>query len=131
MKPRIPPAQPPQNTTVFYDGSCPLCRKEIHHYQRLDTSNKVEWLDISCDTQRLNDLGITQQEAMAELHVLNTQGELHTRANAFVAMWAQIPGYRHFGRIVSTLKLIPLMNKIYDAFAKRRYKHWLKRQQRI
>ena len=33
--------------TVFYDGSCPLCRREIDFYRRRRGAARIDWLDIS------------------------------------------------------------------------------------
>ena len=32
--------------TLFWDGGCPLCRKEIEYYQTLDVGNRVLWLVV-------------------------------------------------------------------------------------
>lgn len=29
--------------TVFYDGSCPLCSREIAHYRRLRGAESLKW----------------------------------------------------------------------------------------
>lgn len=31
----------PDKTTVFYDGGCPLCRREIDHYRRIDPTGRI------------------------------------------------------------------------------------------
>jgi len=36
----------PTRPILFYDGQCPLCRKEIAHYQRLDRQQRVDWQDL-------------------------------------------------------------------------------------
>ena len=33
--------------TVFYDGACPLCRREIAFYRRRRGAARIRWLDIS------------------------------------------------------------------------------------
>ena len=48
--------------TVYYDGSCPLCRREIALYQGLQSLHPIRWVDVSgsftCDS------GLTCEVAM-------------------------------------------------------------------
>jgi len=37
----------PAPLTVFYDGACPLCRREIAFYQRLDRAQRLVWRDVA------------------------------------------------------------------------------------
>lgn len=42
-------------STVYFDGSCPLCRVEIGHYGRQDTENSLRFVDVSKTTATLPD----------------------------------------------------------------------------
>ncbi len=42
----IAPAPPPTRLMVYYDGQCPVCRREIALYRRLDTAGAVAWRDL-------------------------------------------------------------------------------------
>ena len=33
--------------TIFYDGSCPLCRREIGFYQKQIGADQLTWQDVS------------------------------------------------------------------------------------
>ena len=33
--------------TIYYDGSCPLCRREIAFYRRQPGSERLDWMDVS------------------------------------------------------------------------------------
>ena len=35
--------------TVLYDGSCPICSREISQYKKSDSSVHIRWLDVSSD----------------------------------------------------------------------------------
>ena len=61
----------PDKVIVFYDGSCPLCQKEIHHYIRRDHTDQLVWDDISKNTELLDKFGITLNEAMRRFHVID------------------------------------------------------------
>ncbi len=109
--------------TVFFDGGCPLCRREIAHYQRLGNADVIEWLDISTATEQLDAFGMTYDQAMALFHVRDADGVMHVGAYAFVTMWSYLNGYRHLARLIRLFRLTSLMDKVYRRFAKRRLKH--------
>lgn len=106
-----------KQTTVFYDGGCPLCRREIEHYRRLDEENRCRWADISIDVSELEARGISLATAMARLHVVDACGDMHTGAYAFAAMWDQLPYYRSLARGLRSLHVLPLLEAAYGYFA--------------
>lgn len=105
-------------TTMYYDGACSLCRREVNHYRRLDGAGRVRWIDISSQTSVLDAEGIQLPDAMARLHVRDGRGQLHTGAWAFAALWAELPYYRWLSRLLRSLGLLGLINIIYDRFAR-------------
>ncbi len=105
-------------TTMFYDGGCPLCRREVGHYRRLDVDSRVRWVDISTQHELLVSHCLNQSDAMARLHVLDREGRMQTGAAAFVALWSVLPYYRWLARLVTNLGLIPLLERLYVPFAR-------------
>lgn len=71
--------------TVYFDGSCPLCRAEIGYYRRRDTADTLCFVDVSEPDAVLHD-GLTQRQAMRRFHVRTGDGQLLSGAAAFVAM---------------------------------------------
>lgn len=53
---------------VFFDGDCPLCAKEIAMVRWLDRKNRIWLTDISAPDFKAEDVGMTQDELMAEIH---------------------------------------------------------------
>ena len=88
----------PAATTVYFDGSCPLCRREIAVYRRAIPSTPVDWIDVSAG----NTCGIDGRscgDLMARFHVRTAEGQLLSGAAAFVALWLLFPGWRWLGRL--------------------------------
>ncbi len=110
-----------QKPIVFYDGGCPLCQREIAHYQRVDYGGRIHWVDITRDTGALAAHGLAFSDAMARLHVLDGEGVWQTGVRAFVAIWTELPRYRWLGRGVQKLKLFSLLELVYTPFARWRY----------
>jgi len=94
-----------QRPVVFYDGDCPLCRREIDHYRRVDRALRVRWVDAASETDSLRDFGLTLNDAMAELHVLDEAGQWQRGVDAFLVIWDHLPRYRWLTALVRGLRL--------------------------
>ncbi len=57
------------NTTVLYDGSCPLCRHEINFYKRLKESIRIEWRDLSLMEDHQLPSGLSRNSALKRFPV--------------------------------------------------------------
>ncbi|MDZ7856281.1 DUF393 domain-containing protein [Sphaerotilus sp.] len=82
--------------TVLYDGACPLCRREIGVYrglQPLHLDAPVCFADVSDTTLPLPP-DTTREQLLARFHVRGRNGELLSGAQAFLALWAALPGWR-------------------------------------
>ncbi len=109
-------------TTMFYDGGCPLCSREVAHYRRLDQQGRIKWADIHADPATVNTIRISYEEAMARLHVRDRSGEVQSGAWAFAAVWEELPYYRWLARVLRTLRLLPLVDLGYTYFARWRFR---------
>ena len=65
-------------STVFFDGSCELCRAETWHYRRKDHVGALCFIDIS-EPQVAPPEGITHQQAMRRFHVRAGDGRVLLR----------------------------------------------------
>lgn len=79
--------------TALYDGACPLCRREIAIYRGLKANVPVCFADVSDTTQPLPP-GTTREQLLARFHVRGRDGRLLGGAQAFLALWAAMPGWR-------------------------------------
>ena len=109
-------------TIVFYDGACPICQKEIHHYRKLKSLKPIDWQDISGHCPMLEQYGIDKEEAMKRFHVIADNGVISQGAEAFLALWRALPGYRHLANIIEFCHLQGLLEWAYRGFARRRFR---------
>ena len=79
--------------TVLYDGACPLCRREIGMYSGLQPNTPVCFADVSDAESRLPP-DTTRAQLLARFHVRLGDGRLLSGAQAFLALWAELPGWR-------------------------------------
>jgi 3-demethoxyubiquinol 3-hydroxylase len=115
--PLQPPAPVPtadEALTVFYDGGCPLCRREIGLYQGLCATEAVRWHDVHA--QAPDPAVLSSAQAMARFHVRDAQGQLFSGAAAFVVLWRALPGWRWLARVAALPGALPLMEWSYRGF---------------
>ncbi len=106
--------------TVYYDGSCPICRREVDHYRRLDASASIGWADISADPAASEEAGVSCAAAMARMHARTADGAVVSGARAFIEIWRRVRGWRWAAKIVSVPPVLWVAERAYDLFAPRR-----------
>lgn len=108
--------------TVFYDGKCGLCSKEINHYRKIAPEGIFDWQDINESADALKKEGVSLSEGLKLLHAKDHNGQLHIGVDAFILIWKQLKRWR----ILSTIIGLPIIRRIanlaYRAFANWRFK---------
>lgn len=102
---------------AFYDGGCPLCRREIEHYRRIDRAGRVCWVDITRDAERLRLHALTPEQAMRSFHVLDINGRWRRGVAGFVELWSHLPYYRRLASLVRVLRLTGPLEPVYRRWA--------------
>ena len=102
--------------TVFYDGSCPLCCREIAVYRRRVASVRTRWTDVSACTPEALPEGLTRQDALARFHVQRADGALISGAGAFAELWAHTPGFRWLGFMARLPMIHGVLDRAYGIF---------------
>ncbi len=122
------PAATQAPLTVFYDGSCPLCRREIGWYRRRHALAPIDWLDVSRCPDAVLPAGHERQTLLARFHVALRQtllarfhvalpdGRVTSGAAAFLAVWLRYPGLRWGARLASIPPLPWLLERGYRVF---------------
>ena len=102
--------------TVFFDGSCPLCRAEIGVYQGCQGAEQVAFVDVSAVADQSIAPGLDQAGAMAQFHVMRSDGTLQSGAAAFAQLWLALPRWRWLGRVVMMPFVLPSAEIAYRMF---------------
>jgi len=109
-------------TTVFYDGKCGLCSKEIDHYRKIAPQGVFHWQDVTQSAEELEKRGISLAESLRLLHATDAEGKLHIGVDAFILIWSQLDRWRLLGRIVALPPVRKVADLLYIAFADKRFK---------
>lgn len=109
-----------QRPRVFYDGGCPICRREIAHYKRLDRAGAVIWHDLVQEPDAASAHGIDPVAAMAIFHVVDGDERIRTGVDAFVTVWLQLPYWYLLAGVVHHLRLTRPLEAAYRWYAPRR-----------
>jgi predicted DCC family thiol-disulfide oxidoreductase YuxK len=115
--------------TVLYNGSCPVCRAEIEHYQKLDrATGRLAWRDIS-QPGRPQVCEVGPEALRRRLHVVDADGRLLAGVPAFARIWRELPRYRWLARLVEQPVVGPLAARLYEPLAAGLYA-WDRRRRR-
>jgi predicted DCC family thiol-disulfide oxidoreductase YuxK len=102
--------------TLFYDASCPLCRREVALLQRIARPT-LAFQDLHTARNK----SLPSREALLQsLHLQRASGEMVTGLAANVAVWQ----HTRFGapwRLLMLPGIRALAERAYDSWARRRY----------
>jgi predicted DCC family thiol-disulfide oxidoreductase YuxK len=108
--------------TVFYDGKCGLCRREIEHYKRIASVGIFEWVDITITPEIFTALGFTVSDGLRALHLRDASGKMHIGVDGFIVIWQKLPYWWMLGKCARLPFIHPLAYFLYEKFAAWRFK---------
>ena len=91
-RPKVENMNPPP-ITLFYDGLCPLCSREIAHYRAKAVGESLRFVDITDSKFDAAEHGLDAKRIYRTMHV-KVGDELRVGVDAFIAVWNAIPSYR-------------------------------------
>ena len=98
--------------TVWFDGDCPLCLREIALMRRLDRAKAIRFVDA---TDADASCPVDRADLLTRFHA-REDGVLLSGATAFAAMWRAIPVLRPLGLIARRRWVLALLERAYRAF---------------
>lgn len=107
--------------TVYYDGLCPVCGREVAIYRRLVAPGAVLWRDLAGEPSALQGEPFGIEAALTLLHVRDADGELHVGLPAHLVLWERLPLLRWLARgLRGSACASRLFERFYLAFTARR-----------
>jgi predicted DCC family thiol-disulfide oxidoreductase YuxK len=115
---------------IWYDGSCPLCTRDIELMRKLDKRGAITFLDIISTTDHCP---ADRATLLARFHA-EEDGQLLSGAAAFAAMWRAIPILRPVGLAARNRWVLAGLERVYIFFLRHRPKlqrlvTWIERKQ--
>jgi predicted DCC family thiol-disulfide oxidoreductase YuxK len=95
---------------VLYNSKCPICSREIKHYERL-SSGDISFIEITAESTL--EWGLSEDQATKQIHA-RYQGHLFVGVDAFVELWRRLPYYNKISRLFYFSPLKSLANGIYQ-----------------
>ncbi len=105
-----------QPVTLFFDGACPLCQREIALLKRLDGERgRLAFEDVSPDDAAPT-CPIDRATLLARMHARLPNGEIVEGARAFTEAWGRLRGLgwlRPLGQFAPTRWVL---DRLYSLF---------------
>lgn len=101
------------NVTVWYDGGCPLCVREIALMARLDRHGRIEFVNLDSEEASCP---VDRELLLRRMHAREGDGSLVDGAAAFAAMWRAIPVMRPLGLLAKNRAVLWVLERLYRAF---------------
>ena len=112
--------------TVWYDGACPLCQREIALMRRLDRGRAITFVDAASGDAACP---LDRAELLARFHA-REDGRIVSGAAAFAAMWRAIPLLRPLGLAARDRRVLGVLERMYVLFlrVRPRLQAWARRR---
>ena len=106
--------------TIYYDGQCHLCSREIDHYKTFPTADRVIWKDIADPRFDAQAEGRSLEEFNRAIHLKRTSGEFVVGVDAFLELWEALDRFGGLAKIMNSKLGRPVFDLGYAAFARLR-----------
>jgi len=107
---------PSCDATLYFDGACPVCTREIEVYRRAEGAERIAFVDVTRSAPEALGPGLSAEAALARLHLRRADGRLVSGAEAFATLWLSLPRWAWIGRIASAPVALPILELGYRSF---------------
>ncbi|MDX1411541.1 MAG: DUF393 domain-containing protein [Nitrospirales bacterium] len=113
--------QKPYPLTVYFDGECPICRREIDLMKMANRKEHLAFIDFSTSSYHPAEHGLNRCDLERVIHARWADGTLITGVEVFREMWDAI-GLRLLARFSRRPWINAPLVRAYAWFAKNRLK---------
>jgi len=105
-----------RDLTVYFDGACPLCRREVAFYQRQQGADRIEWRDISLTNAEDVAPGLSRAAALRRFHASTPDTGTVSGAAAFAELWLALPRFAPAGRMMRLPGIRHVLDVAYSGY---------------
>jgi predicted DCC family thiol-disulfide oxidoreductase YuxK len=109
--------QPDRTLTVYHDGACPLCQREIAALKWADRNRRISFVDVS-PADAAPACPLPQAQLLARFHVRLADGRMVEGARAFTEAWGLASGFAPIAWLGRFAPTRWVMDRVYDLFLK-------------
>jgi demethoxyubiquinone hydroxylase (CLK1/Coq7/Cat5 family) len=102
--------------TVYFDGSCPVCSREIAMYRRRPGAESCEWVDAAACPDAALGSDLSRPTALARFHVRRADGTLVSGMRGFALLWQALPATAWLGRLAAMGPMPAVLDAAYRVF---------------
>ena len=85
---------------IFYDGACPVCRREIRFYKQRAGAAGFQWLDVNNLSEEFIPSGHSRDDLLRRFHVQHPTEGVVSGTTAFALLWQEMFGWSWLLRAV-------------------------------
>ncbi len=103
--------------TMFFDGACPFCEREVSDLRRRDDAGRLRWVDIDAPDFDARRYGLDPDAVRRTLHGLEPDGRVVRGLDVSRRAWRAV-GRERLARATERPGVRPLLDALYRLFAR-------------
>jgi len=115
------PAERPEADIVIFDGHCRFCTGQVQNLASWDSKSRLAFLSLHDPEVAKRFPGLTYDQLMAEMYVVDQRGSRYGGAAAFKYLTTRLPRLYLLAPLMHIPFTMPLWRWGYRQVAKRRY----------
>ena len=100
---------------VFFDGGCPLCKREVNLYSKLDKDNEICWVNVAEEEFSAPE-NYTKNILLSRFHARDVDGQYYSGAKAFFLVWSKLRGWKTLAKLGRFKLVVWIAEYLYKFF---------------